>query len=691
MSGLVDRLRAWIFPSAEPDPGKRAFQGLSFLGGLLSLGVVIPANALQKLPLGVNLSVLAFGLGSLVLHAQSRRGRTLYGTLIALYLVVLDALWFLNAGSQGPIALFFFPAAMYMVLFFEGWRRLAMLGLLFANGVTLIALERFRPAWVLPYPDPSARFFDLLTGFFLGNLICILILWILLANYKREQERTRQAMASIREGEQRFEKTFRAIPSALGITDLETGAFLEANEGFTDLFGFERAEVLGRRSADLGIWVSPAQRQEILRLLEEGERIRNIPFQVCRKDGGLRWVSYSAEKLTVDGRPCLLSTAQDITDRREAEEKRRAMESQLQHLQKLESLGRLAGGVAHDMNNVLSAILAVASVLEDKHPEGSPTEQELGKIKEAALRGRDLVKGLTDFARKDLQVQELIDLNQLLRGEASLLSRLTRNKVEVVLDLQEPLPSVTGDRSALGNMVMNLCLNAVDAMPRGGHLTLRTRAQAPGLVEFVVEDEGTGMSSEVRDRALEPFFTTKPVGQGTGLGLAVVFGTVQAHNGRLEIQSEPGQGTAVRVILPACAGRPAGAPAGKAVSVGLQRPLRILLVDDDPLIQVTAPAMLEAEGHRVRVARGGREALLVLEAGEAWDLVILDMNMPGMTGQDTFRLLRRLRPELPVLIATGFVDAGAEEILAGSTRVSLLAKPFTRSELVQVLWTISGG
>ena len=234
---------------------------------------------------------------------------------------------------------------------------------------------------------------------------------------------------------------------------------------------------------------------------------------------------------------------------REAKEKaqgeRRHLEAELLHLQRIQGIGRLAGGIAHAMNNVLAAIMAVADVIKDGK-EDPAAKAEL--ILEATRRGRDLVKGLLDFARKEVQAAEPVDLNRLVRQEAGILASTTLNRIRVDLDLDENLPRLLGSSLAIATSLMNLCVNAMDAMPAGGVLSLRTREDQRGIL-LEVEDTGHGMAPEVLDRAVEPFYTTKPTGKGTGLGLAVVFGTVQAHGGTLDIRSQPGSRLPIGPIL----------------------------------------------------------------------------------------------------------------------------------------------
>ena len=371
-------------------------------------------------------------------------------------------------------------------------------------------------------------------------------------------------------------------------------------------------------------------------------------------------------------------------ERKRSEEERRRMEQELLRVQRLESIGRLASGVAHDMNNVLTAILGVSEVLRERLAPEAELRDSLDLVLQAALRGRSLVKGLTDFARDGLQDPRPLDLNGLLRQELALFQRTTLGKVELSADLEEPLPPVLGEASALGNLLMNLCVNALDAMPAGGRLALRSRALPDGGVEVSVEDSGEGMSPEVMARAMDPFFTTKPLGKGTGLGLSIVFGTMKAHGGSVELHSEPGRGTRVSLRFPALA-RPERPPEpareGAPAEPGVPRTLRILLVDDEEMIRDTVAAMLGHGGHRVEAVPGGQPALDRLAAGLEVDLVILDQNMPGLSGLETLRALRRTHPALPVLLATGLLDPALEADLRGEARVWLLKKPFRLGEL----------
>jgi PAS domain S-box-containing protein len=490
---------------------------------------------------------------------------------------------------------------------------------------------------------------------------------------KRADQRLERALAELR-------ALLNTLPDLVWLKDPD-GAYLRCNHRFEQLFGASEAEIAGRTDYDFVdraqadffrdqdrialVKGGPHAFEEMVRFADDGheELLETIKTPVTTADGQLLGI---------------LGIGRDITGRQRNAELQKKLDAELHQAQKLDSLGGLAGGVAHDMNNVLAAIQAVVQTLKWNRSSDPDLSRALELIDQASTRGRDLVKGLTNFARRDLSEPELLDLNELVRTEVELLRRTTLQKLELVVDLEQPLPMIMGERGTLGSALMNLCVNAVDAMPRGGTLTLRTR-RLEAMVELEVHDTGQGMSPEVAARAMEPFFTTKPIGKGTGLGLASVYVTAKAHGGSVDIQSTPGAGTLVRVSLPARSesSHPAVAEASQLPSA----PLQVLLVDDDELIRFTVPRLVELLGHQVVTCAGGREALDLLETGRPLGLVILDLNMPGMDGAETLGRIRQLRPDLPVLVATGHLDAETAELLKADPRVASIAKPFTLADL----------
>jgi two-component system CheB/CheR fusion protein len=497
----------------------------------------------------------------------------------------------------------------------------------------------------------------------------------------------KQAEAALQESEERLN---------LAMEKSHTGGWEFDLAGRTAYRTAEHARIFGYAPDDAS-WrfdsfmdhVLPEDRDSVARRIEEAIARQgdwSLECRIRRTDGEIRWIWVAGgPRAGAEGRPSRMAgIVQDITERKQAEQEVRALETQVNHLQRLESIGRLAGGVSHDMNNVLAAIMAVGSTLLLRHASDPVLVKEAQTLLSAATRGRDLVKGLRDFSRKELEAAGELDLNQLARQEADLLDHTTLKKVAVELDLEQGLPGVYGDASAISNALMNICLNACDAMPGGGRLGITTRSLGQGFVELAVQDQGEGMPPEVLAQAMEPFFTTKPAGKGTGLGLSLVYGTMKAHGGTLDIQSRPGQGTRVSLVFPPATGVP-GARRAKAAPAAPSRELRILLVDDEEIIRSTVGAILDTLGHQAHAAAGGLEALRLVQDGLAPDLVILDLNMPELDGSETFKRLRRTRPELPVVFATGYVDERIPAILSHFSKVQVLKKPFTVAEIREVL------
>ena len=497
----------------------------------------------------------------------------------------------------------------------------------------------------------------------------------------REITERKLAEAALRESEERYRTQFEL--STEGILALSTsGEILQVNEAFARMHGYTREEILKMKLEDLDTAESYAHAEERMRSILAGAE-PTFEVEHRHKDGHAFPLEVSAGIISAGGRAIILNYHRDITERKSAEREKEELQARLLQAQKMESLGVLAGGVAHDMNNVLGAILGIASASLETLPAGSPARQAFGTVANAAERGGKMVKSLLNFARRSPAEEREIDLNDLLREEVGLLERTTLSRIRLELDLAAGLRPIRGDASALANAFMNVFVNAMDAMEGGGTLTIRTRNLDGGRIEAQVEDTGTGMPREVLEKALDPFFTTKEIGKGTGLGLSMVYGAVKAHQGRLEIRSQPGQGTCVAMVFPACPERRADGvaePAPAAVAAG---GLKVLLVDDDELIQEAMQAMLEVLGHRVASARSGEEAMDMLDFDP--DVMILDMNMPGLGGAGTLARFRALRPRVPVILATGRADQATLDLVEAHPRVTLLSKPFTMRELEQRL------
>jgi signal transduction histidine kinase len=360
----------------------------------------------------------------------------------------------------------------------------------------------------------------------------------------------------------------------------------------------------------------------------------------------------------------------------------------------LELVGRLAAGVAHDFNNNLTAIMGCAEMLQLEHSGGGGRELA-DSILQSSQRLAELTRQLLAYSRKARMLKAPADLHALVLDAVSLLRRSTDPNVRVVTDLRAQNPTVTADVALLQSAVLNLLVNARDAMPRGGTITVSTTSlEVPGEVEdsgprgaciaLDVHDTGEGISEDVLPRIFDPFFTTKSVGRGTGLGLAAVAGTVKTHGGRIEVESRPGRGSRFRVLLPSVEAQAEAAKrGGEEIVPGTGH---ILLVEDDGMVSATAVATLTSFGYRVTHAPDGRAALaLVREAGASFDLVLLDLRMPGLSGEATFDELARVAPGLKVLVWSGYA---AEQDVGGMLRrgaVGFVQKPYRVAELSRAI------
>ncbi|MBX7082390.1 MAG: response regulator [Nannocystaceae bacterium] len=375
-------------------------------------------------------------------------------------------------------------------------------------------------------------------------------------------------------------------------------------------------------------------------------------------------------------------------------------EEQRRGAQKLQALGELAGGIAHDFNNLLGVVLANVSHLQAlPHWNETDARRVLAEVAEAARRAGELTHDLMAFARSGPRVLETLELSRVVDGAVRILSRTQPKSIAVDLAVQRDL-RVRGDRARLEQVVANIGVNAIAAMPEGGRLRIavsRCEAIPPEVAdeEFMlpagdlallsVVDSGVGMEPEVRRRAFEPFFSTRPRGAGTGLGLATAMAIVRDHGGHIAIHSRPGHGTAVHVFLPLRSGNVQ--PERRTLDDAAPLSGRVLVADDEALVRLAARRVLEQAGLQVIEAADGRAAVDALAAGDRVDLVLLDLDMPVMDGEQALGLIRQLRPALPVLISTGYVERAREEKLRATGIDGILDKPYDSLTLLRAVAT----
>jgi signal transduction histidine kinase len=443
------------------------------------------------------------------------------------------------------------------------------------------------------------------------------------------------------------------------------------------------AVLLGTRAAVVAL----AGNVAILTAAGLGAHFELVPWAQDLPHPVVLWVVLAANAVLVEA-VVALSVATLLSGLEASIARERAVAMQLRQAQKLEAIGTLAGGIAHELNNMLAPILADTEALRAQLPAGAAAQRELGRIAGAAARARDLVRRILVFGRRDRIERRALDIGRAVQEAAELLRATVPPRLELVADIEtRGLLVVAGD-SELQQIVMNLGANAVQAMRGAGKVTITAApTAAASAVRLVVADTGEGMDAATIEHAFEPFFTTKKPGEGTGLGLSTVHGIVEALGGRVAIDSSPGAGTRVTVELPV-ATEGVALETESSDALGIRGPgggSTVLLVDDDPAVLEAHAHMLERLGHRVVRAHSGEEALVRLRGGETPAVLVTDLAMPGMGGLELLQQVRRATPQLPVVLATGFLDTADEAHLRRLPRVCVVLKPFGARELATAI------
>jgi len=517
-------------------------------------------------------------------------------------------------------------------------------------------------------------------------------------------EADRRSAAALRASEEKYRLLVENQTDLVVKVDLE-GRFLFVSPSYCRTFGKAEQELLGKSFMPL---VHQDDREETARAMEAlfcPPHAAYVEQRALTVDGWRRIAWADTAILDPDGRvAAIVGVGRDVTEVRDVQERLRRSE-------KLEAIGRLAGGVAHDFNNQLTGILSSAEHLSTALAHAPRLREVANAIREGAERAGRLSRQLLTIARKEPPRAASIDVHRTIRDVLALLSRSVDKRIALQADLAASSPFVRGDPDRVHAALLNLALNACDAMAGGGTLTVETRSVEldaarcgelpfelrPGPhVEVRVRDTGAGLSAEARAHLFEPFFTTKPVGKGSGLGLAEVYGTISAHQGAVSVESTRGLGTTVTLLLPA-SGKPAELAVEHPTPVpasapGRLRPLRVLLADDELNVRRSLGLLLRVSGHQVIECEGGRAAVDRHGAQpDGIDVAIVDMMMPDLTGRDVIARLRGVTPELPIIVSSGF-SAGCDlEAVRGDPHVHFLQKPYTEEELNRTLLAAVGG
>ncbi|MGO9117042.1 MAG: PAS domain S-box protein [Desulfomonilaceae bacterium] len=500
----------------------------------------------------------------------------------------------------------------------------------------------------------------------------------------------KRAEQALRESEGRYRSLFEESRDAVIMTTRD-GVLEDANQAFFDLFGFTREEA---QCMDiLNIYLGPADRLRFQRDIERAGSVKDYPVKRRKKDGTeidclLTAAARRGKNGTILGYQGIV---RDVTDLNR-------LTRQLLQAQKMEAIGTLAGGIAHDFNNLLQVTMGYSEVLLSRKDKTDPEYARLQQILQAGRSGAELVQRLLTLSRKTESKQRPIDLNHHIKQVQKLLDRTIPKMIKIELHLENSLATVSADPVQIDQIIMNLAVNARDAMPEGGKLTLSTEnvtmdeeycrvhpGAKPGkYLLLAILDTGTGMDQEILEHLFEPFFTTKGAGTGTGLGLAVVYGIVKQHGGYITCDSEPGKGTMFRIYLPAIEEQ-------EIVSDKAEEQLRlpggtetILLVDDEDVVRHLGELILGETGYKVLTAKNGREALeMYRKEGQSISLVIMDLIMPEMGGMECLKQLLRNDPQVNVVVASGYsADASVKETIRMGAK-GFVSKPFRLKELLR--------
>jgi len=509
---------------------------------------------------------------------------------------------------------------------------------------------------------------------------------------KMVTERTRALETSnteLRRSEERFAKAFRASPIPFAIQSLHENRFIDVNDAFIEMTGFRRSELIGRTPMELRLCIDYQTPP-----LSEEKSLRHVEAQVSTKTGELRSALVSLERITIDDEPHILLMVLDISERLN-------LENQLRQAQKMEAIGQLAAGVAHDFNNLLTIIQGHASLQLTLAGHNEDTIDSLQQIAMASERAADLTRQLLAFSRRQIMRPRVIHANALITDLTVMLRRLIGEQVELKCTLAEVLPPVWADQTGLEQVIMNLTLNARDAMPRGGRITIATSTATispadcgenaeitPGNYMVIsVADTGTGMDEATRNRIFEPFFTTKETNKGTGMGLATVYGIVKQHDGWIDVATAVGQGSEFRVFLPVTDRTAEVLPFPEAPIVSTGDEATILIVEDDDAVRGLVREVLDHSGYRVFEAEHGEAALEVWkEHAQEIDLLLTDMVMPGsVNGLELSKRLLAEQPDLKVIYTSGY----SAELFGSDIRLeegrNYLPKPYLSAKLTTML------
>jgi PAS domain S-box-containing protein len=503
------------------------------------------------------------------------------------------------------------------------------------------------------------------------------------------------AVEVLRRSEEKFSKAFHAIPLPIFITTRSDVRLVACNQAALDLCGYSEQEVIGRPIHELNLWVDPQAREEFRKTLKESGQVRDFVSTLRMRSGEIRTVEFFAEFIDLEETKCVLTIARDITESLK-------MEAQFHQAQKMEAVGRLAGGVAHDFNNMLAVIVGYTQLLQDRLDPSDSGQKHIAQIRRACERASGLTRQLLAFSRKQVVQPRVLDLNAVVNNLSKMLLRVIGEDITLSVVPGKSLGNIRADLGQIEQSIVNLSVNARDAMPQGGKIAIQTAnvyleenhaeyqpTVVPGpYVMLSVSDTGTGMDEQTMAHIFEPFFTTKGAGKGTGLGLSMVYGIVKQSNGYVWVTSKPGEGATFKIYFPRVEEQ-----AQPLVSQPEEPPIvrgteTVLVVEDDPSLRELVVELLEEGGYKVLEATDVEAAMNIAKTKRTIHLLLTDVIMPAMGGGDLAAHLKKLRPELRILFMSGYSGDQVADHGILEAETNLLEKPFTKHSLLSKVRTV---